>query len=193
MESDFFFIYFNHSVCFRKERGYFLWILNLDLRQILSSLIRVTESRSRTSTGIATKSSLAWVGPLPRRETTHRKIRNTQKHSKIHNSASRVQRVHFSSTGIAHLPLFLLSVVTSVFICQAPRTGLNIFKWRTSKGSYMHYFLLHSTHSPVLLGDHLLRLNGNPLQYSCLENSMDRGVRGATIDGVTRSQTQLSD
>ena len=29
--------------------------------------------------------------------------------------------------------------------------------------------------------------NGNPLQYSCLENSMDRGAWQATIDGVTES------
>ena len=28
--------------------------------------------------------------------------------------------------------------------------------------------------------------NGNPLQYSFLENSMDRGVRWATVHGVTR-------
>ena len=28
--------------------------------------------------------------------------------------------------------------------------------------------------------------NGNPLQYSCLENPMDRGVRWATVHGVTR-------
>ena len=34
--------------------------------------------------------------------------------------------------------------------------------------------------------------NGNPLQYSCLENSMDRGVWWATVHGVTKSQTQLS-
>jgi len=34
--------------------------------------------------------------------------------------------------------------------------------------------------------------NGNPiLQYSCLENPMDRGVRQATVHGVTKSQTQL--
>ena len=31
-----------------------------------------------------------------------------------------------------------------------------------------------------------------PLQYSCLENSMDRGVWWATVHGVTKSQTQLS-
>ena len=34
--------------------------------------------------------------------------------------------------------------------------------------------------------------NDNPLQYSCLENSMDRGAWGATVHGVTKSQTQLS-
>ena len=34
--------------------------------------------------------------------------------------------------------------------------------------------------------------NGNPLQYSCLENSMDRGAWRATIHGVTKSQTRLS-
>ena len=34
--------------------------------------------------------------------------------------------------------------------------------------------------------------NGNPLQYSCLENSMDRGAWQATIHGVTRSQTPLA-
>ena len=35
--------------------------------------------------------------------------------------------------------------------------------------------------------------NGNPLQYSCLENSMDRGTWRATVQGVTKSRTQLSD
>ena len=28
--------------------------------------------------------------------------------------------------------------------------------------------------------------NGNPLQYSCLENSMDRGAWWATVHGVTK-------
>ena len=35
--------------------------------------------------------------------------------------------------------------------------------------------------------------NGNPLQYSCLENSMDRGAWQATVHGVAKSRTQLSD
>ena len=35
--------------------------------------------------------------------------------------------------------------------------------------------------------------NGNPLQYSCLENSMDRGAWWATVHGVAKSWTGLSD
>ena len=31
--------------------------------------------------------------------------------------------------------------------------------------------------------------NGNPLQYSCLENSIDRGAWQATVHGVTQSDT----
>ena len=31
--------------------------------------------------------------------------------------------------------------------------------------------------------------NGNPLQYSCLENPMDRGGWQAMVHGVTKSQT----
>ena len=34
--------------------------------------------------------------------------------------------------------------------------------------------------------------NGNPLQYSCLENSMDGGAWQATVHGITRSRTRLS-
>ena len=35
--------------------------------------------------------------------------------------------------------------------------------------------------------------NGNPLQYSCLENPLDGGAWWAIVHGVTKSQTQLSD
>ena len=33
--------------------------------------------------------------------------------------------------------------------------------------------------------------NGNPLQYSCLENPMDRGTWWATVHGVAKSQTVI--
>ena len=34
--------------------------------------------------------------------------------------------------------------------------------------------------------------NGNPLQYSCLENPVDGGAQQATVHGVTKSRTRLS-
>ena len=34
--------------------------------------------------------------------------------------------------------------------------------------------------------------NGNPLQYSCLENPMDMGAGKATVHGVTKSWARLS-
>ena len=35
--------------------------------------------------------------------------------------------------------------------------------------------------------------NGNPLQYSCLEKSMDREAWQSTVHGVARSKTRLRD
>ena len=35
--------------------------------------------------------------------------------------------------------------------------------------------------------------NGNPLQYSCLENPMYRGTWRATVHGIAKSQARLSD
>ena len=35
--------------------------------------------------------------------------------------------------------------------------------------------------------------NGNPRQYSCLENPMDRGAWQAAVHGVAKSRTRLSD
>ena len=35
--------------------------------------------------------------------------------------------------------------------------------------------------------------NGNPLQYSCLENPLDRGAWQTAVNGVAKSRTQLSD
>ena len=35
--------------------------------------------------------------------------------------------------------------------------------------------------------------NGNPLQYSCIENSVDGGAWWATVRGVAESQTRVRD
>ena len=42
-----------------------------------------------------------------------------------------------------------------------------------------------------VLGRSLGIENGNPLQYSCLENFMDRGAWQAIVCGIAKSQTQL--
>ena len=41
-------------------------------------------------------------------------------------------------------------------------------------------------------GGSLGEKNGNPLQYSCLENSMDRGAWRSIVHGVTKNLTLLS-
>ena len=41
-------------------------------------------------------------------------------------------------------------------------------------------------------GRSLEEANGDPLQYSCLENLMDRAAWRATVHGIAESQTQLS-
>ena len=41
------------------------------------------------------------------------------------------------------------------------------------------------------LGSSPLGGNGNPLQYSCLENPIDRGTWWATVHGVAKSLTRL--
>ena len=50
----------------------------------------------------------------------------------------------------------------------------------------MHYLVISQ---PVFF-EHL---NGNPLQYPCLENLMDREAWWAAVNGVAKSQVLLSD
>ena len=51
---------------------------------------------------------------------------------------------------------------------------------------------IYNTHTKSWLYTYILgEGNGNPLQYSCLENPVDRGVWWAAIYGVTQSRTGL--
>ena len=57
-----------------------------------------------------------------------------------------------------------------------------------------HSARIDNTYGPFLvLGRSPGKRNYYPFQYSCLENSMDRGAWQAIIHGVTRSPTQLKD
>ena len=55
--------------------------------------------------------------------------------------------------------------------------------------AFSNTLICHIFYSQVLSGEG----NGTPFQYSCLENTMDRGTWYATVHGVAKSQTQLSD
>ena len=50
---------------------------------------------------------------------------------------------------------------------------------------YIIYYYNYSPHDPWA-GRSPEEVNGNPLQYSCLENPMDRGTWWATVHGVAR-------
>ena len=63
---------------------------------------------------------------------------------------------------------------------------------RTFKVSHCHFIFISTVLEWVAISSPGV-WNGNPLQYSCWENSMDRGAWRATVHGVTKSQRPLSD
>ena len=77
--------------------------------------------------------------------------------------------------------LSILSIYVCISICFANKTMLYHV-------SSFHIFY-ELTHRSLLTGEG----NGTPLQYSCLENPMDRGAWWAAIHGVEKSRTRLSD
>ena len=99
--------------------------------------------------------------------------------------------------------------------CQVRKLSFQMFMRNCTKGTCNTYYLLwKKKETMVVLGVKNLPPNardvrnvglipgwgrspggrhGNPLQYSCLENSMDREAWWATVCGVTSSGTQLSD
>ena len=52
--------------------------------------------------------------------------------------------------------------------------------------------MLETQVQPPGLGRSLGKENGNPRQYCCLENPMERGAWRPTVHGIAKSQTQLS-
>ena len=71
-------------------------------------------------------------------------------------------------------------------LLDSPYKGCHgLLWWRSSKESA--YNARDSGNAGLIPG----RGNHNPLQYSCLENPMDRGAWQATVHGVAKSQTQL--
>ena len=83
------------------------------------------------------------------------------------------------------VPLPSLNIYTLLYIKQASQVTLVLKNQPTNAGDVRNMGSIPGLgRSPG--GGH-----GNPLQYSCLENPMDRGAWRATVHRVTKSQTRL--
>ena len=86
-----------------------------------------------------------------------------------------------------HFPHFYILPLTHIWSFSVGFPGGSVGKESTCNQLPNHLGLIPgSGKSPG--GGH-----GNPLQYSCWENPMDRGAWRATVHGVTKSQTSLCD
>ena len=91
---------------------------------------------------------------------------------------------HSSKASILqHLAFFIVQLSHS-YMTTGKTIGLT--RW-TFVGKVIS--LLFNMLSRLVMGEG----NGNPLQYSCLENPMDGGAWWAAVHGVARSQTRLRD
>ena len=107
------------------------------------------------------------------------------KKQKTKNKYNRVQDLRQSSFRQAIFGVIFLLKASVLIIGFSNGSAVNKLPavqemWETWVG-----LILRSGQSPG--GGHV-----NPLQYSCLENPMDRGAWQATVHRITRSQTQLS-
>ena len=91
----------------------------------------------------------------------------------------------------------ILYIVSILYMCQTQSPNSNELSLHTGQNGHHQKNLqtinttedVEKREASYTLGEG----TGNPLQYSCLENSMDRGAWRTTVHGVTKSQTQLSD
>ena len=81
--------------------------------------------------------------------------------------------------------LFSLQITTVL----ASKTGITAGSGSVSFMRLLAVALSGKTYLLLSLGEG----NGTPLQYSCLENPMDRGAWWAAVRGVAKSRTRLSD
>jgi len=91
-----------------------------------------------------------------------------------------------------NLQSFLLPVVMALGICSHEVPSLKKCLPGSSDGKVSAYNVGDPGSIPGS-GRSSGKGKGNPLQYSCLETPMDRGAWYATVHGVTKSRTRLSD
>ena len=82
----------------------------------------------------------------------------------------------------------MFPVMCSLILDQRPLDS-RVMGSQIKKFSFFYYLLLYLVSALEVGGEG----NGNPLQYSCLENPMDGGAWKVAVHGVAESKTQLSD
>ena len=71
----------------------------------------------------------------------------------------------------------------------------DIFDVMSLTNPWHTHFIFHQVNAYLYLNSNIIigEGNGNPFQYSCLENPTDKGAWWATVHGVAKSRTWLSD
>ena len=93
---------------------------------------------------------------------------------------------------IAYLSLNLLCADHSALNIMSIKQMPDQWSERMSPMPYIFIWNIIKLHKIPGLGRSPGEGNGNPLQYSCLENPVDGEAWSATVHGVAKSQTQLS-
>ena len=81
---------------------------------------------------------------------------------------------------------FLAVYLRESVLCPLPRPGSWDPLWGKTFLLYFRHGICSSVYNVTINSRHLREGNGNPLQYACLENPMDRGAWWATVQGVAR-------
>ena len=140
---------------------------------------------------------------------TEKKKIEAKNFQRIHHSHSPVHKLEYSSFlpdvihaisklfpqwksefhTISHLS-FLFKGIAPEILPLTFSCNINYSLWATG-GSASKESTYHAGDQSLIpeLRQSLIGEQGNPLQYSCLENSMDRGALRATVHWVTQSQT----
>ena len=79
-------------------------------------------------------------------------------------------------------------VLSCVRLCDPMDCSLGLPKWLSGKEPACQY---RRCRFDLCVEKMPSRRRWNPLQYSCLENPMDRGAWQATVNGVAKSQKKL--